>query len=167
MAEKSLFIPAIGTSLLLAESWTFSLFNEYRNQTLTDALGYNSLNDEALLASDVLDQNVEIAPWSQDEYGHYLQKQIRLPAGSVLKIDRIYIRKGAEHYNSITFHLIYCPIASLCPKTGYERMGGALSRIPLVRGRAKGIRFWAKLHDVNNLIFDDSFRGDFRRHNVG
>lgn len=57
-----------------------------------------------------------------------------LPKGTQLKIDRIYIRKGNEDYSSITFYIEDCPDKTFRPK--------------------KKIRFWSKLDDVNNIIFE-------------
>jgi len=48
---------------------------------------------------------------------------IKLKAGTILEVDRIYIRKGAEDFSSVTFK---------------------------IRGN-KVLRFWAKLQDVNNI----------------
>lgn len=57
-----------------------------------------------------------------------------LPKGTQLKIDRIYIRKGQDEYSSITFYIEDCPDKTFKPK--------------------KKIRFWVKLSDVNNIIFE-------------
>lgn len=59
---------------------------------------------------------------------------ISLPKGTELKIDRIYIRKGKDDYSSVTFYIEDCPDKTFVPK--------------------KKIRFWAKLSDVNTIMFD-------------
>lgn len=47
--------------------------------------------------------------------------------GTELKIDRIYIRKGNKEYSSISFWI--------------------------KNGPYKGARFWAKLSEVNQIVF--------------
>ena len=56
--------------------------------------------------------------------------EVFLKAGQVLTVDRIYVRKGASDFSSITFNYIGAPKGS---------------------GR---VRFWAKLADVNTIEFD-------------
>jgi hypothetical protein len=55
---------------------------------------------------------------------------VTLKAGQVLSIDRVYIRRGASDFSSITFNYIGAPKGS---------------------GR---VRFWAKLVDVNSIEFE-------------
>lgn len=59
-----------------------------------------------------------------------------LPAGSLLSIDRIYIRKGVSEYSSITFYL---------KETTWA---------PLAKKKKGATRFWAKLRDVNQIEFE-------------
>lgn len=103
-----MYIPPLGTELVLAKAWSFPLFLEYRNIA---ALEYFKLLKEG-------DDH-----WSHEDksYPH------TLPKGTTLKVDRIYIRKGAGDYDSVTFFM---------PGTG------------------KRIRFWAKLADVNRIEFE-------------
>jgi hypothetical protein len=110
-----LTIPAIGTYLKLTKPWKFKLHREYRNDPLRKALsmpaqGYRGDGDKS--------------------------DDITLPKGTVLVIDRMYLRKGAEEFDSLTFRLHECP--------------------GKVRGKAvKGKpRFWAKLADVNQIQCD-------------
>lgn len=115
-----LFIPSLGTELTLARDWTFTLYNEHRNQTLITALGV-------------------AYPEQRDYYKRQDQnEQVTLPAGAVLKVDRIFIRKGAATYDSVTF----CLKASV--KSPVVAMGKS------IRG---SVRFWVKLADANNLEF--------------
>jgi hypothetical protein len=60
---------------------------------------------------------------------------VTLPAGTVLAIDRIYIRKGISDYSSLSFNLT----ATLDPL------------ISAARGRK---RFWAKLADCNRIVME-------------
>ena len=59
-----------------------------------------------------------------------------LLAGTVLKVDRIYIRKGSAEYSSITFFVSESPMPELSSKKGPKR------------------RFWVKLQDANNIEFE-------------
>lgn len=67
---------------------------------------------------------------------------VTIPAGTVLKVDRIYIRKGNSEYSSITF---------------YAKDLGEITRRPSYWNRSgkptkkKSLRFWAKLSDCNNI----------------
>lgn len=57
--------------------------------------------------------------------------KVTIPSGSKLSIDRIYIKNGSSNFNSVTFRIKFCPniVMEKC-------------------------RFWAKLNDVNNIIFE-------------
>jgi hypothetical protein len=106
-----LFIPDIGTLVKLEQDWTFTLYNEYRNSSLFDKLGKNRENT-----------------------------LIDLPKGLVLKIDRIYIRKGLSQYSSISFRIPK-------PKTKNEK-----KEMPY-NIEYGGVLFWVKLHEVNGTEF--------------
>jgi hypothetical protein len=108
----SIFFPHIGTKIKLVDDWTFPLHNEYRNATVIESLG-------------ILDAMRPIDPTNQ----WHKFADVTLPAETILKVDRIYIRKGAADYDSITFNIIYSPHSHLYNK--------------------KKLRFWAKLTDIN------------------
>jgi len=65
---------------------------------------------------------------------------VTIPAGTVLKIDRIYIRRGLSEYSSLTFS---------------THDLGNTELINPYRAKSKkklsSIRFWAKLADCNNI----------------
>lgn len=66
---------------------------------------------------------------------------ITIPTGAILKVDRIYIRKGAKDFSSITF---------------YVRGLGEITRTETWSKRKsnrKSLRFWAKLSDCNTIEF--------------
>jgi len=69
---------------------------------------------------------------------------VTLKSGTVLSIDRIYIRKGAQEYSSISF------------------FAKGLGTVNVYTGvfnpdrNAKALRFWAKLDDCNNITFKKS-----------
>lgn len=67
---------------------------------------------------------------------------ITLPAGTVLAVDRIYIRKGASDYSSITFYA-----KGLGESEITNRWSGKTTKW-------KAQRFWAKLSDCNQIEFD-------------
>lgn len=60
--------------------------------------------------------------------------KVCLPKDTVLAIDRIYIRKGASDFSSITFYA--------------KNLG-----VP-AKGKRKAFRFWAKLEDCNRIYFE-------------
>lgn len=57
--------------------------------------------------------------------------EVTLPANTLLTVDRIYVRQGVEDYNSVTFRIK----KGDCPDAKFG-----------------GIRFWAKLYDVNTIV---------------
>ncbi|WKZ86281.1 hypothetical protein N5B55_04845 [Ralstonia pickettii] len=80
-----LFIPPLGSELILAADWTFSLFAEYRNTALFKALKLKE---------------------PRDKYGCYdpnLSAPVALPAGTTLFVRRYYIRQGMKGFDSVTF----------------------------------------------------------------
>jgi hypothetical protein len=82
----NLFIPSIGQSIRLTADWKFTLYNEYRNDSLFKMLGLGEINKWGTFCNDA-------------------SKDITFPKDTVLTIDRIYIRKGNSEYNSVTFNL--------------------------------------------------------------
>jgi hypothetical protein len=69
--------------------------------------------------------------WFGDaRYGKAI-KDVTLAAGTGLRVDRIYVRKGIADFDSLTFVVTDSPQKVL-----------------------KGKRFWAKLADVNKIEFD-------------
>lgn len=79
----TLFIPPLGTRLLLAEPWDFQLYNERRNATLMVLLGDTR---------ELKYHDPEPIPAS-------------LPAGTELIIDRYYIRQGLDGFDSVSFRI--------------------------------------------------------------
>jgi hypothetical protein len=69
------------------------------------------------------------------------RREITIPAGATLTVDRIYIRQNAEDFDSISFVLDMVTAKQMGAKTGSYF------------GRA-GARFWAKLGDVHSMEFD-------------
>lgn len=103
-------IPTIGTVLTLSSPWVFMLYHERRNADLIKKMGLKFCHSgyrSPLLGS-----------------------EITFPAGTKLKVDRIYIRGQSREFDSVTFRLRKGEHA--CDKQVYGR-------------------FWAKLGDVNRI----------------
>ena len=121
-----LYIPVNGDEIKLQADWTFDLYNEDRNSSLMEKIG-----------------DVRKVTWGGGNYGSI---PCTIPAGAVLKIDRVYIRKGNKEYSSITF---LWKGESLPAKLEQYWEGGETYKVP-----RQPIRFWAKLGDVNNIEFE-------------
>lgn len=115
-------VPSLGTKVVLAENWTFDLFHERRNDSLLKKLGIYK-NDGGSWGGD----------WrlvSSGRYGDYRSTKVTAPAGTKLSVDRIYIRKPFKDFDSVTFRV--------CKKDSPDK-------------NFCGVRFWAKLRDVNKI----------------
>jgi hypothetical protein len=150
-----MFIPEIGTRLTLEQDWTFMLHEEYRNASIWDKLKAadpdtfaeikrrsDEEKDKFFAFRDMpqrfgtreeqekfdADRTAQLQLWQDQE-----RVEVTLPAGTVLTLDRLYIRKGASGYSSASFNL---------NETTHEALN--------IRGKK---RFWAKLHDVNRIEF--------------
>lgn len=112
-----LFIPPLGTKIKLTKDWYFNLhICEHRNTKLAKDLNLKPKN---------------LVDWR--EYMNQA-KGIIMPAGTVLSVDRIYIKQGQESFDSVSFKILESPHPLL----------------KSVKGKNKG-RFWAKLSDVNEI----------------
>jgi hypothetical protein len=134
-----LYIPAIGDKLKLTTDWTFDLYNEERNATLMAVLG------------DTRDIKY---PWNNGLTA--LPATIR--AGAILKVDRIYIRKGQDDFDSITFFWkdmrTEARIIQENDPSSYNRATNSYTRKRDVKIPRKPVRFWVKLPEANNIEFD-------------
>jgi hypothetical protein len=109
-----LYIPDCGTRLTLSKDWNFRLYNEYRNESLIKAIGK---------AFDYYSSATAITNY------------ITLPIGTVLVVDRVYVRKGSScEYNSLSFRIKVCPDQRLLK-----------------------CRFWASLEDCNTLEYVSNY----------
>lgn len=90
-------VPPIGTEIILAEDWTFKLYDESRNRTLIYAMG-------------VTDKYPPRDKWEYSYYANPPAVEVTLPKGSKLTVSRIYIRCGKKAYDSITFTLKSHPL---------------------------------------------------------
>lgn len=115
-----LFIPTVGTVLRLTENWQLYLYAEYRNAALFSIFVNPEINRNNF--------------YRYYPYNCNSAVPILLPKGSVLTIDRIYIRKNLKSFDSVSFRL-------KCEDL-----------------KIKNKRFWAKLDDVNKIeceVIDD------------
>ena len=128
---SKIWIPTIGDRIKLLADWSFSATREYRNEDLAVAFD--------------LDQQM----WAQDKDGRWRNGDslgtVTIPAETVLKIERVYIRGTFRDYDSVTFRIHQCPARRELTSRKFGGTG------PVT------VRFFAKLADVNNIeaeIFD-------------
>lgn len=124
-------IPKIGQKIILMQDWYFKLYAEYRNRSLMMQTGLEE--KECSILTYTWRRNpqdrVAIEPWVFQETG-LSWREFVIPEKTVLTIDRIYIRKGQQEFDSVSF------------------------TIPKCKAFPKRTRFWAKLDDVNNIHFE-------------
>lgn len=115
-----LFVPTIGSRMRLTEDWTFSVFLEHRNKTL---------------------EQFESCPKNTDPHNSWWDYkcpkigEITFPKDTILKLDRIFIRKNMDGFDSMSF---FVEETSLKKKVS----------------KSKRVRFWAKLEDCNTIKFE-------------
>lgn len=125
-----LFIPALGSKFVLTKPWTFKLHDEYRNTKFWKAVhgeadkevfyygygggGYNTSPVPTATATTKAFKTAKPIPTT-------------FPKGTVLWLERIYIRKGAGDFDSMSFRIT---------KGGLVPAG----------------RFWVKLEDINGKL---------------
>lgn len=124
---RNLFIPPLGTEITLAEDWTFDLYNEPRNETLIAAMGVSF---------------PDVIYYARAAQCH----RVTLPAGSILKVDRFYIKKGQGAFDSVTFYLR----GHSRPSYIWTSASGRQYKMP-----KKPVRFWVKLHDANKIVMEE------------
>lgn len=165
---SKLFIPELGTLLTLEKDWTFTLHKESRNDSLWAAFKCGDLQyvkayeDEKVRLwaefNSAVFRRSKIGGHQNPLYQNYQNEvllahraaikheaigvsvDVMIPAGSVLNVDRIYIRKNASDFSSVSFYIESSPNADIAP-------------ILNKKGTSKKKRFWAKLTDVNNLEY--------------
>ena len=143
-----LYIPELGTGIILAADWTFTVINERRNASLAPLMGGPKervkpwrIEDNRPADEDArqmawasysypfgVKKNPNYTPgdWREPRYKAKKPGKFTIPAGVTLTVDRIYIRQGNKEFSSVTF------------KTKLND---------------KIVRFFAKLDDVNNIEF--------------
>lgn len=149
-----LFIPTIGTQMELAKEWSFTIHYEYRNDKALEYFGlmdeYEKFNIEKREHNEsvreifkVNNPEIQITYYTKIDglRTDAFKKIVTIPKGSILIVDRVYIRNNRKEYDSLTFRLASTP-----------------TQIP--KGKNKKLkslcRFWAKLDDVNNMEIVDN-----------
>jgi hypothetical protein len=145
-------IPEIGDEIRLTAAWHFALFPEGRNDTLVELLG---IRDQIRAAEEQIDALVaHLSYWERVKKRREIETGVPvvIPAGTVLKVDRIYIRKGKGDFSSVTFMWPGKKIPKSVREVTYNFDGRPYTEI--VRTSARTVRFWAKLNDVNNIFYE-------------
>lgn len=109
-----MLVAPLGTVLRLTQDWTFTLKHEYRNSDLHKFF-------------DTPERRWDTATRK------YLDPDpiVTLPAGTVLKLSRIYVRQGVGDYDSLTFRIV--------PENRKDPLKG---------------RFFAALSDCNKMEYE-------------
>jgi hypothetical protein len=155
-----LYVPEIGDHLRLTADWTFTLYNEYRNSSLWELYDCenhpvvakkNAEKEQARNELNALENKMypgntywqprhsstldpaDIARRTElrDIITKMLAVEVTIPTGSIVSVDRIFIRKGMDDWSSLTFYLKDHPDKTFKKKP----------------------RFWAKLADCNCIEF--------------
>lgn len=130
-----MFVPAVGYRIVLLAPWSFKLYYEHRNATMFDRVvdgGWKKLAADLNYVYHV-----------DNDYSKGLKSiDVDLPTGTLLEIDRVYVRTAnkssaskEDDYDSITFKVITHPTWK-DPK------------------KSKKTRFWVKLEDANNIEYE-------------
>jgi hypothetical protein len=122
-----LFIPTIGVQLKLVAPAVLKIHFEDRNKKLLSQFGINDVGSWSRSVYKADDKLIKL--FGSVQGTDFLT--VTLPEGSILSIDRIYIRKSVGDYDSITFNLL-------------ARKGKEKKSFPYGR-------FWVKLDDANSL----------------
>jgi hypothetical protein len=133
-----LYIPNLGDQLRLVSDWTFLLYNEGRNESLMEFLKDNRETEYATRMTGL---------------------PVTIPAGNILKVDRIYIRKGQEEFNSMTFLWKDMSIPGRTEERTGSRFDSLFAKAPTKfkytkKIPKKPVRFWVKMDDANQIEFD-------------
>lgn len=122
-----LYIPTVGTVLQLTQDWHTVVECEYRNNTIF--------------------QYFRVPDFDPDLWVNDLPPQkFTIPAGSRLKVDRIYLRKGKGDFDSITFLWQGCTTE---PRNRVDKFSGRVDRVS-----RKPVRFWVRMEYANQIEFD-------------
>jgi len=134
----NLFIPNCKTELILTEDWTFRLYFERRCDKLLETSGIMERHGGSK-GYGGWNWRYHPDPDGNRHYGRDLRHELfTIPKGSVLKVDRVYIRQGTtDTYDSLSFWLKNTTLLDPSDPKGKKKVKG---------------RFWAKLADVNKMV---------------
>ena len=149
-----LIIPRVGDQLQLLDDWTFFLYDERRNSRIVHSTGLRHTPAyESAFETYIKDLNKsrgrykysdsDIERMRRDskvtDYPIFLYRApVTMPVNSILRIDRLYLRRPASRFDSVSFIVV----DSSDPRFVGKSKGGLVQGTP---------RFWAKLADVNNI----------------
>lgn len=127
----TIFIPTIGSVLTLRSEWKFDLLiDEWRNIEFAKFIGLHDKNAHRM--------DIQRAAWREiretAEPLHQKTAQVTLPAGTELKVDRIYIRRGSSGFDSISFYVQLPDPARPKAKMKTKRFFAALSEVNRIDG---------------------------------
>jgi len=135
-------IPTIGTRITLTEDWTFTLYGEHRNVKFWLKIHGTpkGVDEEDAYLYDLYERDDD---GDITKVGNEMEEETTLPAGSVLRVDRLYIKKNQGDYDSVTF---FC---ESIPDSDYTR-----ERLPFMSKKVSKVvgRFWVKLDEVNKIM---------------
>jgi hypothetical protein len=115
-------IPEIGETFTLRDPWTLILYDERRNWKFAEWAGFGSVKT-------LHDAWWNSSTWYEDRFRPARSLGLaKLPRGTELKVERIYIRKGAPEFSSLTFS---------------TRLDG------------KRLRFWVSLRDAASAEWEE------------
>jgi hypothetical protein len=124
------------------EDRRFKSFGRYDHAAYTEAC-----REAQTACPEYVQYNIDKIDWNNRSKEVMKEKlTVTLPVGTVLAVDRLYIRKGASDYSSITFY---------AKELGEVIIPG--SRWSWGNQKAtkrKAQRFWAKLADCNTIEFE-------------
>lgn len=150
-----LYIPSVGDEIRLLADWSPAIHDEPRNASILEFF--------------------QVPGFDPSKWNNNLPPtKVVIPAGEILKIDRIYIRKGKDDFDSVTFlwkgkrTKAYSEIktgrrvvTTLPDRTTLQCLFSGKRAIPqyedyeyVDKTPAKPVRFWAKLNDVNTIEFE-------------
>lgn len=143
-----LFIPRLGDTLTLSKDWTFSVLNEYRNVSL---LAYMDIRSPH--GSTYVDEKKDLYRFYREHYPNVQRWPCTLGKGVQLRVDRIYIRKGARDFDSVSFLLRNASVAGYDIEVTNWAIDGRTRRptTHTYREPKKQVRFFAPLDDVNRM----------------
>lgn len=130
------FIPPLGTAVRLTRAWTCTVHREGRNWDVRRALVAHAAGETGA-EPQMGDWWARYSAQTSDSDGPLA---MTLPADTILKIDRIYVRSGQGDFDSVTFMIKDSPDKRFVPKR--KKGGGTFDGKP---------RFWVKLHEANAI----------------
>lgn len=123
-----LFLPTIGSRLVLSKPWTFRLKDEYKNTNFWTAIHGAPVRQSRWYGYDPITGNKSTSPVKttlcdrQETYATAPPILTTLPKGTTLIIEQIFIRKGMREYDAVSFRI---------PKGGSSGLPASKFLVPL------------------------------------